>query len=55
MSSIKAGQRVEHNRFGLGLVKTIEGQFPELKATIEFDDYGTKQILLKYAKLRFPQ
>ena len=55
MSSIKAGQTVEHNRFGLGLVKTIEGQFPELKATIEFKDWGTKQILLKYAKLRFPQ
>lgn len=55
MSSIKAGQRVEHNRFGLGLVKDITGQFPELKATIEFDAFGTKQILLKYAKLRFPK
>lgn len=55
MSSIKAGQRVEHNRFGLGLVKEISGQFPELKATIEFDGFGTKQILLKYAKLRFPK
>ena len=55
MSSIKSGQRVEHNRFGLGLVKEIVGQFPELKATIDFDDFGTKQILLKYAKLRFPK
>jgi DNA helicase-2/ATP-dependent DNA helicase PcrA len=53
MSAIKVGQRVEHNRFGGGLVEEITGTIPELKARINFDNYGEKVILLKYAKLRF--
>ncbi|MBR1576433.1 MAG: UvrD-helicase domain-containing protein [Bacteroidales bacterium] len=53
MSAIKAGQRIEHNRFGGGLVEEITGTIPELKARINFDEYGVKVILLKYAKLRF--
>ena len=53
MSAIKVGQRIEHNRFGGGLVEEITGTIPELKARINFDDYGEKVILLKYAKLRF--
>ena len=53
MSAIKVGQRIEHNRFGGGLVEEITGTIPELKARINFDDYGVKVILLKYAKLRF--
>ena len=53
MSAIKVGQRIEHNRFGGGLVEEITGVIPELKARINFDEYGVKVILLKYAKLRF--
>ena len=53
MSAIKAGQRIEHNRFGGGLVEEVTGVIPELKARINFDEYGEKVILLKYAKLRF--
>ena len=53
MSAIKVGQRIEHNRFGGGLVEEITGVIPELKARINFDEYGEKVILLKYAKLRF--
>ena len=53
MSAIKVGQRIEHNRFGPGLVEEIAGVIPELKARINFDNYGVKIILLKYAKLRF--
>lgn len=53
MSAIKVGQRIEHNRFGGGLVEEITGTVPELKARINFDGYGVKVILLKYAKLRF--
>ena len=52
MTEIKVGQRVEHNRFGAGLVKEITGVVPELKAVIDFDNYGSKVLLLKYAKLR---
>ena len=52
MTEIFVGERVEHNRFGAGLVKEITGVAPELKAVIDFDNYGSKVLLLKYAKLR---
>ena len=52
MTELFVGERVEHNRFGPGLIKEITGEFPELKAVIDFDNYGSKVLLLKYAKLR---
>jgi DNA helicase-2/ATP-dependent DNA helicase PcrA len=52
MKELYVGERVEHNRFGPGLIKEITGEFPELKAVIDFDNYGSKVLLLKYAKLR---
>ncbi len=52
---LRAGQRVEHNRFGLGYIKEITGGPADLKAKIAFDDYGEKILLLKYAKIRVVQ
>ena len=52
MTELYVGERVEHNRFGPGLIKEITGTVPELKAVIDFDNYGSKVLLLKYAKLR---
>ena len=52
MTSLRAGQRIEHNRFGFGKILEITGQVPDLKAKIVFDDYGEKILLLKYAKIR---
>ena len=49
---LKAGQRVEHNRFGFGKIIEITGGPSDLKAKISFDDYGDKILLLKYAKIR---
>ena len=49
---LKAGQRIEHNRFGFGNILEISGSIPDLKAKIAFDDYGEKILLLKYAKIR---
>lgn len=49
---LKAGQRVEHNRFGLGRITEIAGGPSDLKARIVFDDYGEKILILKYAKIR---
>ncbi len=51
-SEIKAGYIVEHERFGQGKVIHIEGDFPNTKATIEFNSSGKKQLLLKFAKLK---
>jgi DNA helicase-2/ATP-dependent DNA helicase PcrA len=48
---IKAGTRVEHPRFGIGEVHKLEGTGSNIKATVLFP-IGTKQLLLKFAKLR---
>ena len=47
----QAGDRVRHDRFGEGLVVAIEGEGSNLKATVDFDNLGRKQLLLKFAKL----
>ena len=49
---LKAGQRIEHNRFGYGSILEISGGPSDMKARISFDDYGEKILLLKYAKIR---
>ena len=48
---IKVGTRVEHPRFGVGTVHQLEGTGSNIKATVLFP-IGTKQLLLKFAKLR---
>ena len=52
MSSFQVGDRIEHNRFGVGKVLFITGNVPDIKATIAFEKYGDKILLLKYAKIR---
>ena len=49
---LRAGQRVEHNRFGFGKILEITGNPADLKAKIAFDDHGEKILILKYAKIR---
>jgi DNA helicase-2/ATP-dependent DNA helicase PcrA len=49
---LRAGQRVEHNRFGFGKIIEITGNPADLKAKIAFDDHGEKILILKYAKIR---
>ena len=49
---LKAGQRVEHNRFGYGQILEISGNPADLKAKISFDEHGEKILILKYAKIR---
>lgn len=39
-----------HKRFGRGTVTMIEGTGENIKATVAFDNAGTKQLLLKFAK-----
>ena len=49
---IQTGMMVEHQRFGKGKVLQVEGSFPNLKATVFFQNAGQKQLLLKFAKLK---
>ena len=48
--SLTEGCRIEHQRFGIGTVLKIEGTGENTKATVEFQNAGTKQLLLKFAK-----
>ena len=48
--SLSEGCRIEHQRFGIGRVLKIEGSGENTKATVEFQNAGTKQLLLKFAK-----
>ncbi|MEI5984168.1 MULTISPECIES: ATP-dependent helicase [Sphingobacterium] len=51
-SNLQVGMEVEHERFGFGKVINLEGNKPDIKATIFFKELGQKQLLLKFAKLR---
>jgi len=50
-SNLQVGMEVEHERFGFGKVISLEGNKPDVKATIFFKEIGQKQLLLKFAKL----
>ncbi|MEX8546428.1 MAG: ATP-dependent helicase [Mucilaginibacter sp.] len=52
MNKLQVGMEVEHERFGFGKVINLEGNKPDIKATIFFKELGQKQLLLKFAKLR---
>jgi DNA helicase-2/ATP-dependent DNA helicase PcrA len=51
-SELRAGQKVEHQKFGFGEVLKMEGAAHNPIATIKFDLNGEKKIMLNYAKLR---
>ena len=51
-SDLQEGQKVEHQKFGFGIVKKMEGSAHNPVATIEFENNGEKKIMLNYAKLR---
>jgi DNA helicase-2/ATP-dependent DNA helicase PcrA len=51
-SGLQAGMKVEHQKFGFGLVTKMEGAAHNPIATVMFDTNGEKKIMLNYAKLR---
>ena len=51
-SNLQAGMRVEHPKFGFGVVTLVDTQGNSVKATINFDEVGEKTLLLSFAKLR---
>jgi DNA helicase-2/ATP-dependent DNA helicase PcrA len=49
--SLQNGDMVAHEKFGKGTIISLEGPWPETKATIQFEKAGSKSLLLKFAKL----
>ena len=52
---LREGTVIEHQRFGTGTVTRLEGTGDNEKATVEFHNAGTKQLLLKFARYKIVQ
>ena len=51
-NALQVGQLVEHPKFGFGKVQKIETEGLNKKASIQFEHFGEKTLLLSFAKLR---
>lgn len=51
-TDLQEGQKIEHQKFGFGLIKKIEGSAHNPIAIIQFEQNGEKKIMLNYAKLQ---
>jgi DNA helicase-2/ATP-dependent DNA helicase PcrA len=51
-SNLAAGMKVEHPKFGFGVVAKMDTQGNSTKAIINFDEVGEKTLLLSFAKLK---
>ncbi len=55
INSYKVGQQVSHRRFGIGIIKKIEPEENDYKIEIEFEKFGTKRLMAKFAGLEIMQ
>jgi DNA helicase-2/ATP-dependent DNA helicase PcrA len=51
-SQLTGGMKVEHPKFGFGIVRDVEVQGNDKKARIDFEKVGEKTLLLSFAKLK---
>ena len=49
MPALSAGDRVNHDAFGLGTVVATSGSGEHAQATVDFGESGLKTLLLRYA------
>jgi DNA helicase-2/ATP-dependent DNA helicase PcrA len=50
-SGFKLGERVTHRKFGEGIVLNYEGSGEHARVQVNFDEFGSKWLVLSYAKL----
>ncbi len=51
INAIQVGMKVQHAKFGIGKVLTVEGSGKDRKAVVFFENIGQKTLLLAFAKL----
>lgn len=51
-TDLQEGNVIEHERFGRGVVISMEFSGSDRRALVDFDSAGQKQLLLKFAKFR---
>ncbi|MDD3789282.1 MAG: UvrD-helicase domain-containing protein [Petrimonas sp.] len=49
---LQAGDKIEHERFGRGVVASIEFLGDDKRAIVNFEEAGQKQLLLKFARFK---
>ncbi|HAL57419.1 MAG TPA: DNA helicase [Bacteroidetes bacterium] len=49
---IKKGSMVRHEMFGTGRVIQVSGHGDAMKATVDFQEHGVKNLIVKFARLR---
>ena len=51
VTSLKVGDRVQHDHFGKGTIEALQGAGVNARASVRFPAHGVKHLLLQYAKL----
>lgn len=51
-ADLKTGMRIEHNKFGTGTISAIGNVSGQDSITVEFDNVGTKKLLLMFARFK---
>ncbi|MDE6652327.1 MAG: UvrD-helicase domain-containing protein [Paramuribaculum sp.] len=51
-SELQKGMRIEHSRFGTGTITAVDTSQAEARITVEFDNTGSKLLLLKFARFK---
>ena len=51
LSKYKVGQNVFHKRFGKGTITNLEQEADDIKVDIEFEKFGHKRLMAKFAGL----
>ena len=52
LSDFRPGQRVEHSRYGVGVVIGVQGSGPREEVSVDFPQIGVKKLLARYAGLK---
>lgn len=52
LSDFKKGVKVEHRKFGLGVITSVEEEGSDLKLDIAFENAGRKRLMAQYAGLK---
>ncbi len=48
---VRLGARVRHGKFGQGVILSVEGQGPHARVQVNFENQGSKWLMLAYANL----
>ena len=51
-AKLRVGEAVAHDHFGRGTIEALQGAGVNARATVHFPVYGSKHLLLAYAKLK---